>query len=154
MTSLSDVDPDVAAIASYNPSLVVSQYHAGLAQSLAKLGIPVLIEPEISTLSDAYAQIEQIGLATGHGTQANEVVGNMKDEITDVVQQAGAKYQGMSYYWEAGAHPYRSATSATLIGHIMDMFGLRNIADRRAPAAGTRSCRRATSSRPGRRSSS
>ncbi|MGD0704249.1 MAG: helical backbone metal receptor [Trebonia sp.] len=129
VTSLSGGKPDVGAIARYNPSLVISQNQAGLVQGLAKLGIPVLIEPEVSTLRDAYAQIEQIGLATGHGNQASEVVADMREEINDVVQQAGAKYRGMSYYWEAGAHPYRSVTSSTLIGHVMDLFGLRNIAD-------------------------
>jgi iron complex transport system substrate-binding protein len=135
VTSLSGVNPDVEAIARYNPSLVITQYHPGLVQSLTKRGIPVLIEPEVSTVADAYTQIEQIGLATGHGNQAGEVVANMRDEISDVVAQAGTKYRGMSYYWETGSHPYRSVTSATLIGHIMDLFGLRDIADAASTAA-------------------
>jgi iron complex transport system substrate-binding protein len=136
VTSLSDVNPDVAAIARYNPSLVISQNHAGLAQSLNKLGIPVLIEPEVFTVAQAYAQIEQIGLATGHGNQASQVVENMREEINDVVQQAGAKYRGMSYYWETASRPYQSVTSSTLIGHIMDMFGLRDIADANTSVGG------------------
>jgi iron complex transport system substrate-binding protein len=129
VTSLSGVDPDIAAIAGYNPSLVISQNHAGLVRSLSKLGIPVLIEPEVASVPDAYAQIGQIGLATGHANQAQEVVTNMRQEISDLVQQAGAKYRGLTYYWEVSSDPYRSAASATLIGHIMDLFGLRNIAD-------------------------
>ena len=129
VTSLSGVAPDVAAIASYNPSLVIAQNHPGLVASLAKLGIPVLVEPEVYNLRDAYAQIEQIGLATGHGYQAGEIVTNMKQVITDAVARAGTKYRGLSYYWETSADPDHSVTSATLIGHIMDLFGLRNIAD-------------------------
>ena len=129
VTSLSGVAPDIAAIARYNPSLVIAQNHAGLVQALNKLGIPVLVEPEVFTLRDAYAQIEQIGLATGHDNQADEVVTNMRQVITDAVAKAGTTYRGLSYYWETGANPDRSVTSATLIGHIMDMFGLRNIAD-------------------------
>jgi iron complex transport system substrate-binding protein len=129
VSSLSGVNADIEAIAKYHPSLVISQYHAGLADALKRLGIPVLIDPEVTTLRDAYAQIEQIGLATGHGNQANEVARNMREVISDAVQQAGTKYRGLSYYWEVGASPYRSASSATLIGHIMDTFGLRNIAD-------------------------
>jgi iron complex transport system substrate-binding protein len=129
VTSLSGVNPDVAAIARYNPSLVIAQNYPGLAQALTKLGIPVLIEPEVPNLRDAYAQIEQIGLATGHANQASEVVKNMQQQITDIVTQAGVKYRGLSYYWEQSPAPYRSAASATLVGHIMDMFGLRNIAD-------------------------
>jgi iron complex transport system substrate-binding protein len=94
-----------------------------------KLGIPLLVEPEVSNLRDAYSQIQQIGQATGHAFQADETVEQMKQEITDIAAQAGTKYQGLTYYWETGSNPYRSATSATLIGHIMDMFGLKNIAD-------------------------
>ena len=129
VSSLSGVAPDIQAIAKYNPSLVISQFHAGLVAGLAKLGIPVLIEPQVFTLRDAYAQIEQIGLATGHANQAVQVVANMREEIDDVVQQVGTKYRGLSYYWEVSSGPYQAATSATLIGHILDAFGLRNIAD-------------------------
>jgi iron complex transport system substrate-binding protein len=129
VTSLSGVTPNIEAIAKYNPSLVISQNHAGLVRALNKLGIPVLIEPEVSTVRGVYAQIEQIGLATGHANQADEVVTNMREEINDAVQQVGTEHRGLTYYWEVSSGPYRSATSATLIGHIMDMFGLRDIAD-------------------------
>ena len=157
VTSLSGFDPNIGAIAKYNPSLVIAARNSnGLVSGLGKLGIPVLIEPGPATVARVYQQIEQIGLATGHGHQADEVVTNMREEINDVVQQAGTKYQGLTYYWERSSDPYRSATSATLIGHIMDMFGLRNIADAasKPAAAATRSCREITSSRPGRSSSS
>ena len=71
MTSLSGLTPNIEAIAKYNPSLVVaSQNSNGLVSGLAKLGIPVLIEPAVDTLADAYLQIEQIGQATGHANQA------------------------------------------------------------------------------------
>ena len=130
VTSLSGLTPNIEAIAKYNPSLVVaSQDSNGLVSGLGKLGIPVLIEPAVSTLSDAYQQIEQLGQATGHHSQSTEVVHNMTEVITDTVKQAGTKYRGMTYYWELSNDPYYSATSATFIGHVLDMFGLKNIAD-------------------------
>ena len=130
VTSLSGLTPNIEAIAKYNPSLVIaSQDSGGLASGLGKLGIPVLIEPAVSTLSGAYQQIEQIGQATGHYNQSTEVVKNMTEVITDTVKQAGTKYRGMTYYWELSNDPYYSATSATFIGHVLDMFGLKNIAD-------------------------
>jgi iron complex transport system substrate-binding protein len=130
VTSLSGLTPNIEAIAKYNPSLVIaSQDSGGLVSGLGKLGIPVLIEPAVSTLSGAYQQIEQIGQATGHYHQSTEVVKNMIEVITDTVQQAGDKYRGMTYYWELSNDPYYSATSATFIGHVLDMFGLKNIAD-------------------------
>ena len=88
-----------------------------------------MIEPAASTLSGVYRQIEQIGQATGHYNQANQVVTNMQEVISDTVAQVGTRYRGMTYYWEVSDDPYYSATSATLIGHILDMFGMKNIAD-------------------------
>ena len=130
VTSLSGLTPNIEAIAKYNPSLVIaSQDSGGLVSGLGKLGIPVLIEPAVSTLSGAYQQIEQIGRATGHYNQSTEVVQNMTAVITNTVKQAGGKYRGMTYYWELSNDPYYSATSATFIGHVLDMFGLKNIAD-------------------------
>jgi iron complex transport system substrate-binding protein len=130
VTSLSGLTPNIEAIAKYNPSLVVaSQDSGGLVSGLGKLGVPVLIEPAVSTLSAAYQQIEQLGRATGHYNQSTEVVQNMQEVITDTVRQVGGKYKGMTYYWELSNDPYYSATSATFIGHVLDMFGLKNIAD-------------------------
>ena len=130
MTSLSGLTPNIEAVLRYNPSLVVaSQNSGGLVSGLGKLGIPVLIEPAATTLSGVYRQIEQIGQATGHYNQADEVVTNMQEVISDTVAQVGTRYRGMTYYWEVSDDPYYSATSATLIGHILDMFGLKNIAD-------------------------
>jgi iron complex transport system substrate-binding protein len=130
VTSLSTYTPNIEAIAKYNPSLVISSQNSnGLVSGMNKLGIPVLIEPAVATVGDAYLQIEQIGLATGHGNQAKEVVTNMRQEIADAVQQVGTSHRGMTYYWELSNDPFYSATSATFIGHIMDMFGLKNIAD-------------------------
>ncbi len=75
VTSLSGLTPNIEAIAKYNPSLVIaSQNSGGLVSGLAKLGIPVLIEPAVTTLTRRYPQIEQIGQATGHDNQAAEVV--------------------------------------------------------------------------------
>ena len=46
VTSLSGVTPDIGAIVGYNPSLVIAaQNSGGLVSALAKLGVPVLIEP-------------------------------------------------------------------------------------------------------------
>ena len=74
-TSLSGLTPNIEAIAKYNPSLVIaSQDTGGLVSGLAKLGVPVLIEPAAATLDAAYAQIGQIGQATGHAGQAASVV--------------------------------------------------------------------------------
>jgi iron complex transport system substrate-binding protein len=129
VTTLSSVNPDIGAVVKYDPSLVISRNDPALVRALNKLGIPLLVEPEVSSLRDAYQEINQIGQATGHAYQASETVAIMRQEITKIAAQAGTKYSGLTYYWETSSNPYESATSATLIGHIMDMFGLRDIAD-------------------------
>jgi iron complex transport system substrate-binding protein len=129
-TSLSGLTPNIEAIARYNPSLVVaSQDSGGLVAGLAKLGIPVLIEPAAVTLAAAYAQIDQIGQATGHTGQAESLVVSMKKQIAGYVAQAGADHPGLTYYYELSANPYYSATSTTFIGQVVGLFGLKNIAD-------------------------
>lgn len=129
-TSLSGLTPNIEAIARYNPSLVVAwENTGGLVAGLAKLGIPVLLEPAVSTLAGAYAQIEQIGEATGHAAQAAQVVASMKKQIAADVEKAGASHKDLTYYWELSANPYYSATSKTFIGQIAGLFGLKNIAD-------------------------
>lgn len=135
-TSLSGINPNVEAIAKYNPSLVIAQgNYNGAAASLRKLGIRVLVEPAAATLAAAYGQIEQIGQASGHAAQAASVVKNMKKEIAADVSKAGNAHSDLSYFWEVSANPYYSATSKTLFGQIVGMFGLKNIADAADKAA-------------------
>jgi len=129
-TSLSGLTPNIEAIAKYNPSLVVaSQNSNGLVSGMTKLGIPVLIEPAAASLNGAYAQIDQIGQATGHAAQAEVVVTGMQQQIASDVLKAGTAHRGETYYWELSANPYYSATSTTFIGQIVGLFGLKNIAD-------------------------
>ncbi|QMU77826.1 ABC transporter substrate-binding protein [Streptacidiphilus sp. PB12-B1b] len=130
VTSLSGLTPNIEAIVKYSPDLVIaSQDSGGLVAKLTKLGVPVLIEPSAATLADAYAQIGQIGAATGHPAQAASTVAAMKAQIAADVKQAGSGNSAVSYYWELSANPYYSATSSTFIGQIASLFGLKNIAD-------------------------
>ncbi len=129
VTSLSGLTPNIEAIAKYRPSLVIAAQDAGgLVAGLAKLGVPVLIEPAVGTLAAAYDQIQQVGQATGHAGQAAAVVSGMKKQIAaEVLKMGGAT--NLSYYWELSANPFYSATSKTFIGQIVGLFGLTNIAD-------------------------
>jgi iron complex transport system substrate-binding protein len=135
-TSLSGLTPNIEAIAKYNPSLVISdQDSGGLVAGLKKLGVPVLIEPAAATLDAAYAEIGQIGQATGHAAQAATLVTSMKQQIAADVKQAGSSHKALTYYWELSANPFYSATSATFIGQVVGLFGLRNIADKASKPA-------------------
>jgi iron complex transport system substrate-binding protein len=135
-TDLNAMSPNIEAIARYNPGLVIAEAdYGGLVSGMAKLGVPVLIEPTAASLEDAYQQIDQIGEATGHEAQAETVVAGMKRQIAADVRQAGGLHRDLSYYWEISANPYYSATSKTFIGQVAGLFGMKDIADAASKAS-------------------
>ena len=126
-TSLSGFTPNVEAIASYHPDLVVLQYDAGgVVEGLHKLNIRVLVQPSAKNLAGAYAEIAQLGSVTGHKRSAAALVTRMKRAIKKAI--ASTPKRGLSVYHEL-TPDYYSATSKTFIGGIYKLFGLRNIAD-------------------------
>ncbi len=128
-TKLSAYEPNAEAIANYEPDLVVYAEDPGdLQSSLDKLKIPAISEPAAATLDDVYAQIEQLGQATGHPDEASAQVDALKTKIKSVVDEVGDAGKGMTYYYELD-DTYYSVTSNTFIGAVLGELGLKNIAD-------------------------
>jgi iron complex transport system substrate-binding protein len=126
-TSLSGFTPNVEAIASFHPDLVVVQYDAGgVVEALQKLNVRVLVQPSARNLGAAYAQIRQLGTITAHKQAAAALVKRMKRAIARVV--ASTPKRRLSVYHELTPDFY-TATSKTFVGGIYKLFGLRNIAD-------------------------
>jgi len=118
----------VEAIAGYRPDLVVVAFDpSGLVKGLRKLDIPVLVQPAATNLDEAYAEIEALGLATGHEPAAKAVVKRMRSRIAELVASVPAG-KSISVYHELGPD-YFSVTSKTFIGSIYKLFGAENIAD-------------------------
>jgi iron complex transport system substrate-binding protein len=130
-TKLSGFTPNVEAIAKYKPDLVVISNDNGgkLAKRLRALQIPVMLEPAPTKVADVYAQLTQLGLATGHRPKAIAVVARMKSQIAQIVASVPARTTPLSYYHELSPDLY-SATSTTFIGQIYALLGLRNVADK------------------------
>lgn len=127
-SKLSGYQPNVEAIAGYRPDLVVAAFDpSGLVKGLRKLGIPVLLQPAATNLDEAYAEIEALGLATGHKPGAKAVVTSMRDRIAELVASTSAGKR-ITVYHELGPD-YFSATSKTFIGSIYRLLGAENIAD-------------------------
>jgi iron complex transport system substrate-binding protein len=127
-SKLSGYQPNVEAIAGYSPDLVVAAFDpSGLVKGLRKLGIPVLLQPAATNLDEAYAEIEALGLATGHEPGAKAVVKRMRARIAELVASASAG-KSIAVYHELGPD-YFSATSKTFIGSIYKLLGAENIAD-------------------------
>jgi cobalamin transport system substrate-binding protein len=133
ITDLSGFEPNVEAIASYEPDLVVAAYDpGGLVDGLERLDIPVLLQDAAPDFDAAYDQIETLGAATGNVEGAEDVVESMKIEIAALAESAPGA-EGATVYHELGPD-YFSATSDTFIGSVYELFGLVNIADAAADA--------------------
>jgi iron complex transport system substrate-binding protein len=128
VTDLSGFEPNVEAIAGYEPDLVIAAYDpGGLVDGLERLDIPVLLQDAAPDLDSAYEQIETLGAATGNPDGAETVITDMETAIDKLVASVpGAA--GATVYHELGPD-FFSATSDTFIGSIYELFGLVNIAD-------------------------
>jgi iron complex transport system substrate-binding protein len=127
-TDLSGFEPNVEAIAGYEPDLVVFATEPGdLGSSLEGLGITALQLDAAPNLDVAYDQIEQLGAATGHADESAALVEQMRSDIQVLVDGADLA-TGTSFYYELDDTFY-SATSKTFIGQLFRILGLENIAD-------------------------
>ncbi|HWC68675.1 MAG TPA: ABC transporter substrate-binding protein [Acidimicrobiales bacterium] len=133
MTDLSGFTPNVEAISSYGPDLVVvADDPAGLTDALAPLGIPVLSLPAATVFDDVYTQLEQLGVATGHVGEAAEVVAGMQAQVDEIVAGLPETATPLTYYHELD-NTFFSVTSDTFIGQVYGLLGLQNIADAADP---------------------
>ncbi|MGW4409381.1 ABC transporter substrate-binding protein [Nonomuraea sp. NPDC004702] len=134
-SDLSGFKPNVEAIIAKKPDLVIlSNDQDKIVAELAKVNVPVLLEPAATGLEEAYEEISEIGAATGNKAKADEVVSGMKAAMAKLAADA-PKDKKLTYYHELDQTPY-AATSKTFIGQVYSMFGLTNIADQAPDAAG------------------
>ncbi len=136
VTDLSGFEPNVEAIASYEPDLVVYSTEPGnLGESLEGLGIPALWQDAAATLDAVYEQIDQLGVATGNVSEAEEVVETMRGEIEAIVGSIEPPDPPLTFFHELD-DTYYSVTSSTFIGQLYSLVGLENIADEAKGAGG------------------
>lgn len=136
VTDLSGYEPNVEAIVSYEPDLVVYSTEPGdLGAALVGLGIPALQQPAAATLEDVYDQIDQLGVATGNEPEAEAVVETMRAEIESIAESIEPPSEPVTYYHELD-DTYYSVTSSTFIGQLYSLVGLKNIADEAKGAGG------------------
>jgi iron complex transport system substrate-binding protein len=127
ITDLSGFQPNVEAIASYEPDLVVMQSD-DIGNELAAIDVPLIVAPAAATLDESYQQLELLGLATDHADEAGTVAEEMSTDIAALVESAPATDEPHTYYYELDTEHY-SVTSSTFIGALFAMAGFENIAD-------------------------
>jgi iron complex transport system substrate-binding protein len=134
-TSLSGFQPNVEAIAAKQPDLVVVDSDTGgLAAKLAAFKIPVLLLPPAAKLSDVYQELAELGSATGHASQAGQESAHIRSQIAQIAASVPKHTRPITYYWEL-EQDYYSVTSATFIGQLLALLGLKSIADAASGAA-------------------
>ncbi|HEY2508620.1 MAG TPA: ABC transporter substrate-binding protein [Streptosporangiaceae bacterium] len=139
ITKLSAFEPNAEAIAAYKPDLVIiSNNINGIAGKLSSLSIPVLQLPATATLAGEYAEFTELGKATGDVSGATAEVTRLKGQIARIVAALPARTKPLTYYYELSTSPYYSVTSATFIGSVLSLLGMKSIADtvKGAAAAG------------------
>lgn len=128
VTELSAYEPNVEAILGYEPDLVItSGGEDDVVKSLERVDVPVLVLPSAKDLDESYAQVEQLGEATGHVEEAEQVVEDMRAGVEAAVE-AAPDATGVTYFHELGPDLF-SVGSDTFIGQMYSLFGLENIAE-------------------------
>ena len=128
-TKLSAFTPNLEAILAYKPDLVVaSDDMNGLVKGLATAKVPTALLKAADTLDDTYRQLNTLGTVTDHAAAAAQVVSGMQAKVQQVVANAPQLSSPVTYYYELDPTLY-TATSASFVGSLFTMLGLRNIAD-------------------------
>jgi iron complex transport system substrate-binding protein len=127
---LSAFDNNVEAIAAYEPDLVlIGGDFNGLGAQLDELGIGWWDGPAALTIDDTYRQIEELGAATGHESEAEALIASMQTEIDDIVASTPVPAEPLTFFHEIDETLF-SVDSTTFIGELYALLGLENIADR------------------------
>jgi iron complex transport system substrate-binding protein len=129
MTDLSGVTPNLEAILSLEPDLVVIFFDPGdLIAGLETVGVPVLSYGAALAIDDVYRQIDALGMATGNVAGAAASNTAIAAGLEVAVTASGDDGEGVTYYHEISSDFY-TATSSTFFGEIYALFGMANIAD-------------------------
>ena len=133
VTDLSGYEPNVEAVASYEPDMVVaSELPADITDGLEALDIEVVDVPAATALEDTYDQLAELGEATGHEDEAADLVETMRSDIDELAASVPEREAPPTYFHELDDTLY-TATSDTFIGEIYALAGLENIADAADP---------------------
>ncbi|NNF65669.1 MAG: ABC transporter substrate-binding protein [Acidimicrobiia bacterium] len=118
--SLIALDPDLV-ILSFDPVDAVA--------ALDAVGIPTLLLGTATSIEEAYTQTLTVGDASGHLSEARELVLAMQSDMDAIVDTVGGSAEGLTYYHETDPFSYYTPNSASFIGQLYNLLGMENIAD-------------------------
>ena len=128
-SDLSAASIDVTKVMAMTPDLVVVASDIGDAPSaLAARGVRVLVQPPARSLNEAYAQIRQLGEATGRSPESENLVALMQSKIAAIIARTPQRATPVRYYHERNG-TFASLASTSFLGQIYALLGARSIAD-------------------------
>ena len=127
VTDLSGWNPNVEAVLSYEPDLVVIANDANdLMAGLDAVGVEVLLSLAPADFEGGYASIAELGIAVGRIDEAAVLVADLRAEIDAAL--ADAPDVPIRVYHELD-NTYFSVSSNSFIGAVYAAMGAINIAD-------------------------
>lgn len=134
-TKLTELQPNLEGILGFKPDLVVIADSGGaLAKRLTSLSIPVLVEPAATKITDVYRELLQLAQATGHVSEEAKVVTSIRTQLQSIAASVKQRPKPITYFYELSPDFY-SITSATFVGQLLNLIGLKSIADSATGAA-------------------
>jgi iron complex transport system substrate-binding protein len=136
-TDLSSYQPNVEAIVGYEPDLVVlpASVPRDVPAGLRRVGLTVLAEPAPANLDDAYAQMRELGLVTGHAAAGRRLARRVEARVERLIATAPPGGR-LDFFHELDPDLY-TVGSRNFIGRIYQRLGLENVGDPAARRAGT-----------------
>lgn len=129
VTDLSGFEPSLEAIASFDPDLVILSFDPGeIVAGLEAAGVPTILHPPAASPDDAYAQMADLGMATGNIDAAAEAVADTRARIAAAVESIPERDTPLRVYHELD-DTFFSASSFGFVGSLYGLMGVENIAD-------------------------
>lgn len=129
VTDLSAFEPNLEAIAAEDPDLVVLSFDPGdIVAGLEAAGIETIVQEAAVSLDDVYAQIADLGIATGQIDGAADLVAEMRSAIEAIVAASATGAEPLRVYHELDDTFY-SVSSNSFVGQLYELLGVINIAD-------------------------
>lgn len=121
--------PNTEAIIACKPDLIVTlrmrtEQHKPAEDSLRRLGYRVLTL-RIETISELLTAIQEIGTATDHKANADQLVNNINSQLNDLQLKLGSANK-VKVLWVVQSEPLRVAGRNTFINELIELAGGEN----------------------------
>lgn len=126
-------NPDAETLVSLKPDLIIASGHNKTGNddpfaAVKEAGIPVVYIPTSSSIEYLYKDIDFISKITGTEKKGNEMITNMKDEISSIKKIGDTITNKKNVYFEIGStSALYSFGNNTFLNEMIEIVGAKNI---------------------------